>query len=341
VRPLLLVSLVACAAPRVAPVVARSHCVASRPATPAVTFDDKQKGPITGVALVGLADAGATERLRASLRTEPGQLLEDAPIADDLRALWRSGLISDARVEVADHDVTFAVTPQPIIASVSIAGAPRNARELRRLVWLAGTPFDPARVQRFVEAAREAYRADGHLDAAIETVRSGDSLCFDVSPGPRFLVDAVYLTGVPADIEPAVAKAIGTKPGEPLNEPTFERDLLVISSELWDRGYLDVKVGTPKITRVKSWLDIAIHVEPGQVFHVGNVQLGGIMHGPVAGLARGDLASRTRIAEIREQLEKRFGDGVLVVPVTKLDREHAVVDLTFEVTWKKPPSGVT
>jgi len=254
VRLLLLVSVVACAAPRVPPVVARSHCAASPAAPAAVTLDDKQTGPITRVALVGLADAGATERLRASLRTEPGQLLEDAPLGDDMRALWRSGLISDARVEVVDHDVTFAVTPQPLVASVSIAGAPRDARELRRLVWLAGTPFDPARVQRFIESAREAYRADGRLDASIEVTRSGGSLCFEVSPGPRFVVDALYVTGVPRDIEAAVAKVIGTKPGEPLNEPTFERDQLLISSELWDRGYLNVKVGTPKITRVKSWL---------------------------------------------------------------------------------------
>jgi outer membrane protein assembly factor BamA len=167
-------------------------------------------------------------------------------------------------------------------------------------------------------------------------VRAGDSLCFEVSPGPRFDVGAVYLTGVPADIERAVAKAIGTKPGEPLDEPTFERDLLVISAELWERGYLDAKVGTPKITRVTSRLDIAIHVELGQVFHVGSVQLGGDMQGPVAGLARGDLASRSRMMAISEQLEKRFGDGVRVELRTKLDREHSVADLTFEVTWKKP-----
>lgn len=336
VRLLVVASLAACAAPRTALVIAPPRCVASPVAPAAMTADDKQTGPIVRVALVGLADPGATERLRASLRTEPGQLLEDAPFADDLHTLWRSGLISDARVEVADHDVTFAVTPRPLIASVAIAGAPRDARELRRLVWLADTPLDPARIQRSAEVAREAYRAGGHLDASIELVHSGDRLCFQVSPGPRFLVDAVYLTGVPADLEASVAKEIGTKPGEPLNDQTFERDQFVIGSELWGRGYMAVKVGTPKITRVKLRLEIEIPVTAGPVFRIGNVELGGTMHGPVAGLARGELASRKRLDEVREQLEKRFGDGALVELRTKLDTEHAVVDLTFEVTWKKP-----
>jgi len=335
VRPLLLVSLVACA-PRVAPIVAPAHCVASRvEVSTAISIDDHATGPIERVAIVGLADAGVTERLRADLHTEPGQLLEHAPLADDLRTLWHSGLVADARVEVVDHDVTFAVTPHPLIESVSIAGAPRDARELRRLVWLADTPFDPARVQRTVEVARDAYRADGHTDAAIATVRTGRRLCFEVTPGPRFVVDQIYIVGLPPALEAAAGKAIATKPGQPLDQEVFERDQLVIASELWDRGYMDVKVATPKITRVKSWLEIEIRVDAGPVFHLGNVQLGGIMEGPVAGLSRGELASRSRIADVREKLQARYGDGVVVVPLTKADKEHGIIDVTFEVTWKK------
>jgi outer membrane protein assembly factor BamA len=334
VRWLVLVSLVGCA-PSVARVVAPAPCVASRPAAAAApAFGDKQAGPITHVAVVGLGDPAVTERLVASLRTEPGQLLDEAPLADDLRTLWRTGLIADARVEVVDHDVTFAVTPHPLIDRVSIAGAPGDARELRRLVWLAGTPLDPSRVQRTVEVARDAYRHDGYIDASIDTVRTANRLCFDVRPGNRFLVDSVYLVGVSGDLAAAVGKAIATKPGEPLNQEMFERDQLVVGSELWGRGYMAVKVGTPKITRVKSWLEIAIPVDLGPVFHFGDVQLGGVMHGPVAGLSRGELASRSRIDETRDQLQARFGDGAVVVPQTKLDREHGIIDLTFEVTWK-------
>jgi outer membrane protein assembly factor BamA len=335
VRSLLVVSLVACA-PRVSHVVAPVRCTASPRVAGVASIDDRQTGPIATVAIAGLADPGVTERLHGSLRTEPGQLLEEAPLADDLRTLWRSGLIADARVEVVDHVVTFVVTPHPLIASVSIVGAPRDARELRRLVWLAGTPFDPARVQRTLEVARDTYRADGHIDASIELVRSGDGVCFEVSPGPRFIVDAIYIPGLPEGLDHAVGRALSTKPGAPLNQEVFERDLLVISSELWDRGYMNVKVATPKITRVKSLLEIEIRVEPGPVFHIGDAQLGGVMQGPVAGLVRGQLATRSRIVEIREQLEKRFGDGAQVVPLTKVDVEHGVIDVTFEVTWKKP-----
>ena len=48
----------------------------------------------------------------------------------------------------------------------------------------------------------------------------------------------------------------------------------------------------------------------------------------------GDLFSRSKIADAREQLAKAL--GVDVLPLTKVDLDHERINLTFEPRWRWP-----
>ena len=89
-------------------------------------------------------------------------------------------MLADARVDAAQTPagiaIVFAVAPEPRIAAVHGADAP----ELRRLRWLAGSPFEPKRIARIVREIEAAYLRDGYLDARSRCVARAISTC--VSP---------------------------------------------------------------------------------------------------------------------------------------------------------------
>src|SRR5688572_23973499 len=61
---------------------------------------------IERVEIAGVAPHFA-KTLRRELRTKPGETVMDAPLGDDLRRLWKLGVIADASVELDGGTVTF------------------------------------------------------------------------------------------------------------------------------------------------------------------------------------------------------------------------------------------
>jgi outer membrane protein insertion porin family len=108
--------------------------------------------------------------------------------------------------------------------------------------------------------------------------------------------------------------------------------LLYVSAFYWDRGYANVKV----LDAPWSKTEIAIAIEEGPKFTIGSVivkdhpeLLDKVMTRP------GTTFSRTQIAEDRETLQTFYEDQgyafANVLPLTRVDLEHATIDLTFEI----------
>ena len=106
------------------------------------------------------------------------------------------------------------------------------------------------------------------------------------------------------------------------SQDAFERDLLLVSAHYWDRGYANVKVGTPqlRLSRDKQYMYLSIPIDEGPVFTIGAVDFKGDLIGtrrenlerdPHARRAR---SSRARmIAEDREKLSNVLqGPGLRV-----------------------------
>ena len=133
------------------------------------------------------------------------------------------------------------------------------------------------------------------------------------------------------------------------SQEAFERDLLLVSAHYWDRGYANVKVGTPqlRLSRDKQYMYLSIPIDEGPVFTIGTVNFKGDLIGGApknldarSASARAMTFSRTQIAEDREKLSTYYQDqGYAYVERPAADQgrpdEAGTIDLTFEVAARQ------
>jgi len=306
---------------------------------------DLSRLPITWITSVRVAgvDRELARRLVRPLATRPGMLLVDAPLKDDLRALWKSGVIDDARVELeGEGSVVFAVTLREPIQHVTIRGADRKTA--RRFRLLEGAAFEPARIQRMVEAAKLAYVREGRLEASVVAkrarARDGVAVCVAADPGPRLTIRALRFPGrtaVPAATLIAALRGADAKVNHVGG--TFDRDALLtdevlLKVEYWNRGYADVKIGEPRAHRKGDRLIVDVPIVEGPRFRLGRVATNYAIGVPL-GVETGEVFDRSKIAAARDRLQEMTG-AASVMPMTKLDSVHETIDLTFELEWKWP-----
>lgn len=308
----------------------------------------------SSVALVATADRAGTiasidvegtpplaPLLRGVIETHTGQLLDEAPIQDDLRRLWALGVLADLRVDARDTAagvaVVFVATPSPLISAVHGAGTP----ELRRLRYLAGAPYEPHRILRIAGEIEAAYIRDGYLDArvAVKRRRSRElELCVVAQPGARQTIGTLTFPGsqrVPQRVLLAALHGKGVNhPGGTYDPAALADDQLWLLNEYYERGMINAKVGDPIVTRRGNSLAVEVPVTEGPVFHLG--ALSGLA--VPKGLATGDLFVRSKLAAADNALGDQL--DAYVTPVTKLDLEHRRIDIDFQIEWRHPWSAL-
>ena len=299
---------------------------------------------IAGVRIEGVPAALATT-LESQVQTRAGQRFGDAPVKDDLRRLWRLGVIDGARVEAHGHDVVFVLTERPRVGAVVLRSD--DPTILRRFALLPGAAFEPARLERMATALQVGLVRAGHLDAdvAVSRVqrRAAVDVCVAATPGPRVTISSLRFPGHHVVPEELLARTIhgaddhgkgGVNHVGGIYDPdALDEDELYVESLYWDRGYATVKVGPVRIARHGPTLAIELPIVEGPRFSLRTVRVPWTP-GVTLAVRAGDPFSRRLIAEARDRLEHRL--GVPVIPLTKLDLVHAQIDLTFEARWRWP-----
>ena len=301
------------------------------------------------VATVDIEGAGPAlaETLRRVIATHPGDSLVHGTLADDIHRLWALGVLSDIRVEVAAStlgaDVTFAVKPRPLVDRVFAPGD----LEVRRLRWLVGTPFEPARIVRMAAGAQSAYIHDGYLDASVSVTQvalPGVGLCVAATRGPRVTIRELRFPGRHAIPEAELVSAIrGAKAG--INHPRgiydatgLDEDRAVFIVPAYEHGLLDATFDPPRAVRHGDRVDLEVEVHEGEPYHLGRVTVLAVGASKIPlGLAPGDLFVRSRGVEAMERFARALGESAdVMIPEVSYDHEHHLANVTFEFRWRQP-----
>src|SRR5262249_10584950 len=114
------------------------------------------------------------------------------------------------------------------------------------------------------------------------------------------------------------------------SQEAFERDLLLVSAHYWDKGFANVKVGTPqlRLSRDKEYMYLSIPIDEGPIFTIGTVNFKGDLIGSAPDnlnkikMRAGMRFSRSGIADDREKLSAYYQDQgyayANVLPLTKV-----------------------
>src|SRR5512140_2505702 len=341
------------------------------PAPPSSVGPQMQGRPIEHVQFRGNRKV-EDDAIRVQLLSKAGTLFDASKMREDIRAMWKMGFFADVNVEAevgasGGLILTFAVKEKPSIRKVLVAGnSELELSKINEVIDLElDTIVDISKIKKNREKIADLYVQKGFylatVDYEIKPVNEAEvDVWFKIDEKAKVKIREVQFIGNNAISDDELRNAIATRRADALSflndsgvysQEAFERDLLLISAHYWDRGYANVKVGTPqlRLSRDKQYMYLSIPIDEGPVFTIGAVNFKGDLMpagptGPAKNLEKikmraGYKFSRTLIAEDREALSSYYQDQgyayANVLPLTMVDLDKKQINLTFEVARGK------
>jgi outer membrane protein insertion porin family len=324
-------------------------------------------GEIVTVVQVHAAGAVPVDEamVRSYLGVKAGTELDRNAIAGDVRALLESGRFSDVRAEVdtpaGGATLTYVVRPKlKLTQPVKVTGAEElGESRVRELLGLGAGDYvdDPtvaARVVRLKEEYRKRLYAFASATWSVDIVDRALGLAtvtVRVKEGDRTSVRKVLFPGRQAvdygalrsamDI-PAWYNPLGWFRRTPYDAEELKAGCERVAAVYKERGYLDVKVGEPKIEeKAAGRFIVTIPVTEGILYKLARTSVSGNTIYPepelrqAAGMKAGAVASMTDIGKaadaIRDYYESRGYMRTGVTPLLDLRDRQGDVDVRFAV----------
>jgi outer membrane protein insertion porin family len=303
------------------------------------------------------------DAVRAVLKLGPGGILSRQAVQDDIHAIFNMGYFADAYVEakpVGDQvELIFHLTEKPAIHRVIFEGNDEiSTEDLRDLVDLKPySILNTAAVRRNQRKIHDKYVEKGFYLADV-------SFRLTLTPGNE--VDVYYVIQEHAKVSVRRITFIGNKrlssdelksvmqtseagwlsflnSSGNYREEMLERDLLAIQALYYDHGFVNVRVGKPKVelSADKRYIFIGIHVEEGEQFRMGKIDFeGDLLFSKPQLTARltihpGEIFNRTKLIRDRGSLDELYQDQgyayANITPLTAIHEEERTVDLTFDI----------
>ncbi len=340
---------------------------AAPPPAPASASPEMQGRPIERVQFRGNRKV-EDDAIRVQLLSKAGTLYDASKMREDIRAMWKMGFFADVNVEAeigasGGLVLTFAVKEKPSIRKVLVSGnSDVGLDKLNEVIDLEiDAIVDIGKIKKNRDKIADQYVQKGFYLATvnyeIKPVNEAEvDVWFVVDEKAKVKIRDVQFIGNQAISDDELRLAIQTRRADALSfindsgvysQETFERDLLLVSAHYWDRGFANVKVGTPqlRLSRDKEYMYLSIPIDEGPVFTIGTVSFKGDLIGSSAQnlskirMRPGVTFSRTLIAEDREKLSAYYQDQgyayANVLPLTKVDLPTRKISLTYEVARGK------
>ncbi len=294
-----------------------------------------------------------SDAILAVVSTKKGERYDPATIARDIKAIYRMDFFDDVQVDVeetqAGKKVTFLVREKPSIRKITLVGNKKVSDDkIREVIDLKQyTIINDQRLKENVEKIKALYAQKGYLDAEVSPMikrvsAEAADVVFDITEGDKILIKKIEIEGNKAfsdgDLKdlmevsekkpfwtPSIKNIMGLIKGNAgaLQWDALDRDLARIAAYYHNHGYVDAKVGSPKVRRKGKWLYVTIPVEEGSVYKIGKIEI-----------KEDYFKDTSRLLKVLEiQKEKVFNQEVLRQDIVKLtdiyaDEGFAYADIT-------------
>lgn len=315
-------------------------------------------------------DQGA---IRVHIRSQAGQRLDRARVDQDLRAIYAMGFFEDVQAELDDSGregvLTFVVRERPYITSVQLEGGDEELKpeEVEAALKVrARTIYDPDKVRRGVEDAKRLYEEKGFLDVQITPeLKTADAagdveLLYRIEQGEPVRVGEIEFEGNENLSSGDLRGVMQTKEkwflswlfkSGTLNREALKTDVERITALYYDNGFVNVKVGEPKVTREDDELRVLIPIVEGEQYNFGEVRFAGDVppsteeETQLFSSIQAETGKVFRASILRDDvttLTDFLGDQgyafANVEPETLIRPEEKAVDVTFRMNRGRPVS---
>jgi outer membrane protein insertion porin family len=363
---------------------------AAAPATQAAATGDPQAGPqvrlpptlaeqseglpIGSLEIVGNRRVGREDVL-SYLREKPGHLFKVENLTGDVHALWDSGFFEDIQVDLTTNDkgivLRFIVRERPNIKDITYEGNDElDNDKLNEAVELKpNTILSVPAVRRSVQKIKDAYAEKGYfladVDYSIQSQRENEvTIKFKIVEHKPVTVRRITFIGNEHVSDGELRDTMQTGnggffsfgSGGPYRQDVFERDVLMLSAMYYDKGYLSVQIGTPRVmlTPDREGIDIALTIHEGPRYKIRQLRIyerdnEGKEVEPLGGRRAlrlmiheqsGDFFNRAELIKELQSVRTLYRDAgfanVEAEPETELDPIHEQVDIVVPIK-RGPP----
>jgi outer membrane protein insertion porin family len=354
---------------------------AAGPAEPAVrlppTVAEQSEGlPIASLEVVGNRRVSRDDVL-SYLHEKAGQLFKIANMTADVHTLWDSGFFEDVQVDLTTNDrgvvLRFVVRERPNVKDVAYDGNSELENDkLNELVEVKpNTILSLPAVRRSVQKIKDAYAEKGFFLAdvsyVLEPQRENEVvLKFKIQEHQPVTVRRVTFIGndhvsdgeLRDQMQTGNAGFFSFGSGGPYRQDVFERDILMLSALYYDKGYLSVQIGTPRVmlTADRTGIDVAIVIHEGPRFKIRQLRiyepdpdnpkkevepLGGRRAlQQMVGARSGEYFNRAQLIKDLQAVRTLYRDAgfanVEADPETELDAAHSQVDIIVPIKRGAP-----
>ncbi len=314
----------------------------------------------------------ADEDVLAGIRLRAGRTCTDVAVTHDAESLWDLGFFDDIVVEgeqQSDHriDLVFRVRERPAMGHIHYEGNNHvGTSDIDEVMQLReGAVLSRPDVAAQVTRLRDLYAEKGYFLAHIEPVitnleNNEVDVNFRIEEGLEVSVRRVRFVGnhhIPdADLRGAMQTGETgffsfLTNNDNFQQAHFDEDQTRLSATYYDRGFLQIHIGTPRIelTADRRYIDITIPITEGPRFQLGHIRVTelddtGEEIDPLGGhrvlremihAQPGDWFNRTSLAQALQSITRFYRDQGFahaeVQPQMELDAETRAVDLTVGI----------
>ena len=237
-------------------------------------------------------DSGAISR---KIKTKSGDFYNPATLREDLKAIFKMGYFENVRIEVEESEagkvVTFKVTEKPIIRSIQYSGLDAFSEEEVAEAANIGenTILNSNKINNSTATIKALYKSKGYYNTKVTAQLSYPDeehaeLRYVVEEGDKIYIKEITFIGNKnfsgSDLEDIIESSEKNwlswlTEGGLMKQQMLAQDVARLGSFYNNKGFLEVKVGEPKVEQVDEWLYITFTIEEGPRYRVGTVSFSG------------------------------------------------------------------
>jgi len=351
-------------------------------AGPTIRIPQTEGEKAEGYAVVAIEVSGnrktTKDEVLSYLKEKIGQPFKMDILTGDVRALWDAGFFDDVEVDLTrgDRGVTlrFLVRERPNVKAVEFVGNDElESDKLSEAIEVkANTILSIPAVRRSVQKIKDQYQEKGYfladVDFTIDSQRDNEVIVkFKITEHQQVTVRRVTFIGNENVPESELREVMQTGQGSlfsfgsggPYRQDMFERDVLMMSALYYDKGYMNVQIGTPRVmlTPDREGIEITLVIHEGPRFKIRQLKIferdnDGTEIEPLGGrralrqLIRahsGDWFNRAEVVKDLQAVRTLYRDAgyysVEADPETELDSVHREVDIIIPIK-RGPPTRI-
>lgn len=298
-----------------------------------------------------------------AVRIRPGDELDLEKVDADIRTIFKLGYFRDVKAEsdpaTGGVTLTYVVVEKPVVREVKIEGAKEIGIEKVReaLDIKANSIYSPKDLAKGIKKVKKLYSDEGYYLAEVDgkTEKVSDTelnLLIKLKEGDKVLIQTITFEGNKAFPPKKLKKVMETSEKWWLSwltgagtykEEVLKNDAALIADLYMNNGYVNVKVGEPKVELLpdKKGLTVHIGITEGDQFRLGTLGFKGDLLVGTDELAKklkektGELFSRSNLRTDVFALSDFYADKGYAFanasPQTKVNAEKHIIDITFEM----------